>query len=908
MTVRNLEGLFTPKSIAVIGPARIGADAARLLVERLTAGGFRGPVALVGLEPEGAPFPGSYLTAASLADFAGPADLAVIAAGSEGAPETVERLGALGTRAVLFLGRGYDEWPADLLRRTLEAARPFTIRVVGPGSLGVIAPHAGLDASLAARTVAKGDLAVISRSAAMVNATLAWGAAHGVGFSSVVSLGQKADVDGGDLLDFFTQDPRTRAVLVHLETISSPAKFMSAARACARTKPVVVIRSGKSRQRRPEGRTHSARLATTDAVYDAALRRAGLLRVTSIDELFDAVETLTKVRNAACRGVALVANGRSIATVAADELDRQGGRLATLGEATVAALGAHIRPGTLATDPIVLADDAAPETFGAAIAALLADPAIDTVIPIHAPNAFVPSSAVARAVVGAAAAQAKKLGRKKAIVTAFLDENPETRQIVTGAGLPYHPTPEEAVLSTVHLMRHAAAQESLMATPPSLPADFTPDPDAARRLVAKVLGEGRHWLTAVEVATLLAAYRVPVAPTVLARDADAAVGAARAHLARGDKVAIKIASPDIAFKSDVDGVRLGLADEDSVRRAAFQMMTRIAEAHPDKRVDGVVVMPMVERTGALELIMGIADDPVFGPVAVFGRGGTAVEVLADRALDLVPLDMNLARGMIAETRVARLLAGYRNRPAADVDAIALTLVKLSQLAADIPEIRELDLNPILADQDGVVVLDARIRVEPLPTRAGRLGHPRLAIRPYPKEWERDMALKDGSPVLVRPVRPEDEALYPDFFEHVTARDLRLRFFAPIKEFTHAFLARLTQLDYGRAIAFAAILKETGQLLGVVRLHADPDHRTGEYAIMLRSDLKGQGLGWKLMKLMIEWARADGLETVKGEVLRENTTMLAMCTALGFSVKSSPDDESIAVVTLPVDVADQLAAE
>ena len=895
MTLRNLDGLFQPRSVILVGPDRLGPGALAVLIRNLASGGFNGPITCVGLDPA-AVLP--FRTVERLDDI-DRAELAIVLSGSEEPAALVERLGPKGVKVVVFLARGYDEWSPDLVTATLEAARRYTIRIIGPGSLGVSMPHIGLEASLAVKPAAKGDLALVSRSAAVINSTLAWAAAHGVGFASVISLGQKVDVDIGDLLDQFTADYRTRAVLVHLESIWTPVKFMSAARAAARTKPVVVIRSGGSRDRRMEGATHSSRLASTDAVYDAAFKRAGLLRVDSIDELFDAVETITRVKPQPCRNVALVANGRSLATVAADHLEQRGGAVGMLSADTIGRLRPLVREGKLPTNPIALADDASPETFAGAIRAALEDPNIDAVIAIHAPNAFVDETAVAEAVAEIGRAQQKKLGRKKPIITSFLDERPETPGILHAAGIPCHPTPEEAVGSYGHLVRYVGAQERLMATPPSLPREFTPQPEVARAIVADTIADGREWLTPVDVRRLLEAYDIAVVPTALARDADEAAALAKPHLANGGRVAVKIAARNIAFKSDVGGVRLGLADIDDVRLEAAEMMERIAETHPNAEIDGVVVMPMIERRFGVELLCGIADDFVFGPVVVFGRGGTAAEVIADRALDLVPLDLNLARSMIAETRVSRLLAGYRNRPPADRDAIALTLVKLSQLAADIPEVRELDLNPILADQTGVVVLDARIRVRPLAGRAGRIGNPRLAIRPYPKEWERELTLKDGRKALARPVRPEDEALYPDFFTEVTPQDLRLRFFAPIKDFSHAFLARLTQLDYARAIAFAAIEETSGKMLGAVRLHADPDHRTGEYAILLRSNLKGQGLGWQLMRLIIEWARADGIETIKGEVLRENSTMLEMCRALGFSVKSSPDDESIAVVTLPV---------
>lgn len=896
MAIRNLDAVFQPRSILVIGPEHIGQAALDLFFANLARAPYKGKVTLAGVTP---PDGWTGGVVASLEAFADTVDLAVVLSGADTAPAVIDALGERGIKAALFLSRGFDEWSFFTTRQILAQARRHGIRLIGPGSLGVISPNAGLDISLAGRPAKKGDLALVSRSAAVINSTLAWAGRHGVGFSSVVSLGQKVDVDIGDLLDHFCADYRTRAVLVHLESIWSPSKFLSAARACARTKPVVVIRSGTSRDNRMVGNTHSSRLATTDWVYDAAFRRAGLVRVDSVDELFDAAETITRVKPTPCRNVAIVANGRSLATIAIDHLEATGGRLATFSPETVEALAPLVRLGRDAANPLTLADDADAAAFGKAIEAVLVDPAVESVMVLHAPSAFADSAEVAKTIAALAQVQAKKIGRKRPIFTSFLDLDHDTDAILHAAGVPCHPTPEEAVRSYGHLVRYLAAQERLMAIPEPLPAEFEPAPETARAIVRAALDEGREWLSPVAVRDLLAAYDIPVLSTVLAPDAKAAVEAARPHLKEGKRVVLKIASREIAFKSDVDGVRLGLESEEEVAEATCEMLDRIRGRFPDKVIDGVIVMPMVEKRFGIELLAGIADDFVFGPVVVFGQGGTSVEVVGDRALDLVPLDMNLAHSLIAETRVSKLMAGYRNRPAVDEYAVALTLCKLSQLACDVPEIRELDLNPIVADHEGVIVLDARVRIQPITTRAGQLGHPRLAIRPYPKEWERTTQLKDGREVLMRPIRPEDEALYPDFFTEVTAEDLRLRFFAPIKDFSHAFLAKLTQLDYERAIAFAAIEVASGKLLGAVRLHADPDHVSGEYAILLRSNLKGQGLGWKLMKLMIEWAKADGIQAVKGEILRENRTMISMCEALGFSVKSSPDDESIALVTLPI---------
>jgi acetyltransferase len=447
-------------------------------------------------------------------------------------------------------------------------------------------------------------------------------------------------------------------------------------------------------------------------------------------------------------------------------------------------------------------------------------------------------------------------------------------------------------------VHYREALEALMATPPSLPRDFKPDVAAARSIVAGAVNGGRRWLDPIEVTALCAAYAIPIAPARLARDADEAAAVAAPLLAKGSTVVAKILSPDIVHKSEVGGVRLNLTSEDAVRDATADILARAVAARPDARITGVTIHPMVLRPKARELIAGIADDPTFGPVIVFGRGGTAVEVIGDKALALPPLDLALARGLIARTRVSRVLAAYRDVPAADVDAVALLLVKLAQLAADLPEVRELDLNPVLADEHGLIAVDARVAVAraEAPSR-GPAGHPRFAIRPYPTEWERRTAMRDGTRILVRPVRPEDEPLYGPFFAAVTPQDLRLRFFAPVKEFGHAFIARFTQIDYARAMAFIAVDEASGEMLGVVRLHADANYERGEYAVLVRSDLKGRGLGFLLMQMIIEYARAEGLGTIEGQVLSENTAMLAMCKELGFEIAFDPDNPDTCVVKL-----------
>jgi acetyltransferase len=489
----------------------------------------------------------------------------------------------------------------------------------------------------------------------------------------------------------------------------------------------------------------------------------------------------------------------------------------------------------------------------------------------------------------------------KPILACWLAQEQAARNHLQAAGIPTYRTLTGAVRGFVHLTQYTEAQQQLLATPPSLPADFSPDAERARRALQMAEGSGRRWLPAAAVHDLLAAYGIPSLPMVIVPDADAAAAAAQPWIDAGQRAVLKIVSADIAHKSDVGGVALNLDTVEAVRRAAIGMFDRVREALPEARIEGLLVQPMVERAHARELIAGIADDPLFGPVILFGAGGVAVEIEKDTALALPPLHLNLADELIGRTRVARRLAAYRNLPAADRGAVALTLVKLSQLASDLPEVRELDINPLLVDEHGVIALDARVLVEEFdPASCPRVpfGNPRFAIAAYPKEMEGDLPTANGRHFNVRPVRPDDEARLRRFFAAVTADDLRQRYFSPMKSVSPAFIARLTQIDYARVIVLLAV--DVGdEVVGIAQVHADPELEEGEYAILLRSDLKGQGLGWALMQRLIEVSKRIGLKQMTGQVLRDNTSMLAMCRQLGFAIRPDPEDAGIALVELPV---------
>jgi acetyltransferase len=511
------------------------------------------------------------------------------------------------------------------------------------------------------------------------------------------------------------------------------------------------------------------------------------------------------------------------------------------------------------------------------------------------PTALASATEAAEAVVRTITTARARQPQPKPVFTVWVGEDPSAAGAFEAAAIPNFTNETDAIGGFMHIVRYREAIDALMETPPSLSADFAPDVEAARRIVAHVTGEGRQWLDPIEIGGLFAAYDIPIVPALLARDAEEAVALASPYLARNEAVVAKILSSDIVHKSEVGGVRLNLTNAAAIHEAVTDILARARAARPGARIRGVTIHPMIVKPKAQELIVGIADDPTFGPIIAFGCGGTGVEVINDKALALPPLDLKLARDLIGRTRIAKLLAGYRDVPAADVGAIALVLVKVAQLAADVPEIRDLDINPLLADRHGVIAVDARIAVAPFERTT--VTHSRFAVRPYPKQWERRTAAPDGTQLLIRPVRPEDEELVRRFFGHVTADDLRLRFFAPVKEIGHTFIARLTQLDYARAMAFIAIDEASGEMVGGIRLHADANYENAEYAILVRSDLKGRGLGWLLMRMIIDYARSEGIRRIEGQVLRENTTMLTMCAELGFRAAADPDDPGLLDVSL-----------
>jgi acetyltransferase len=897
MSTYRLKNLLSPRSVALIGASPRQASVGRAIVNNIVKAKFAGEFGLV--NPRYAEIDG-VATVAHLDQLSFVPELIVITAPADAVADLIDQAGRRGTAGAIIVTAGLGHGPGSQADAAERAAQKYGMRLIGPNCLGIMVPGDSLNASFSAHMPGKGNLALISQSGAIAAGMVDWAAQRAVGFSGIVSIGDQLDVDIADLLDYFALDEKTRAILLYIEAIKDARKFMSAARAAARVKPVVVVKSGRMAQGAKAAATHTGALAGSDAVYDAAFQRAGVLRVSDLRELFDCAETLGRVNSPPGKRLAILTNGGGIGVLAIDRLVELGGIPAAITPDIKAKLNAVLPPTWSGSNPVDIVGDADPARYAAALEVLLADPGNDAVLVMNVQTAIAHADEIAVTVTELVAKYRQQhRGWSKPVLAVWIGAEHRVTDLLSSAGIPNYPTEDDAVRGFMHLVRHREVVEALAQVPPAMPSEFMPDVETAREIVAAALADGRHWLDPIEIKRLLDAYDIAMVPTFAAANAEQAVAHAETIFAQGATVVLKIMSRDIVHKSDVGGVVLNLTSADAVRKATADILSRAKALRPEARISGVMVQAMVVRPKARELILGIADDPTFGTVIVFGRGGTAVEIINDKALALPPLDLQLARSLIERTRVSRLLRAYRDVPAVKEDAVAMVLVKLSQMAADIPEIRELDINPLLADRSGVLAVDARIAIGAAPRRFAGSGPANFAVRPYPSQWQRQIEVKDGWRVFVRPIRPEDEPVIHEFLRHVTSHDLRLRFFAAMKEFSHEFIARLTQLDYARAMAFVAFDEATGEMVGVVRIHSDSIYESGEYAILLRSDLKGRGLGWALMQLIIEYARSEGLKAISGDVLAENTIMLDMCRDLGFEVKQDPVEHDICNVRLPL---------
>lgn len=893
MSAINLEYLFNPKSVAVIGATNDPANVGNLVMRNIMTGGFLGPVMPVTAEVEAV---AGVLTYPDIAVLPKVPDLAIVCRPIREVPAVLAQLGELGTRAAMLLGSsfaGLDERTGQATRKAiLDVAQARAMRILGPRCLGFMAPNLNLNASLAHTNIGPGRTAFISQSDSLFTTVLDWAKAQGLGFSHMVALGRRLDVTVADVLDYLGSDPNTRSILLYVESVCDAREFMSAARAASRNKPVLVLRPGLALEGVPVDYLDSGieGLCMSDEIYDVAFRRAGMLRVATIDGLFDAARTLADAKPVRGNRLAIVSNGVSAGLMAADALLAGGGQLARLAEETLAAVGEVLGGNWTHSNPVDLPYNAGGEHYAGVIRALVKDRGIDAVLVMHVPFAGLPELDVAQGV-GHALRRVKRM-----VLTSWLGTGAarKAREFFAEAGIPSYDTPDKAIRAFLYMVEFQKNRDMLMETPASLPSDFFPDTKSARRTIRRALDAGRDLLTESEARDVLADYGIPAVETRVAVSAREAVIAADEL---GYPVALKLRSPQIPRPFDVGGVLLDLDGPEQLWEGAAGILARVGRERPDAYIEGFTVQRMGRRPGAHELFIAAEVDPVFGPIIHFGHGGMVREVVQDRAVTMPPLSMSLAREVVGRTRISTLLGGTPTQPAADMDDVCLTLIQVSQLLIDLPQVVGLDINPLYADDLGVLALGAQIRV----AESNQSGPSRLAIRPYPRELEECAALKDGTKVIIRPVRPEDEHAHRDFLASLTDDDLRLRFFGVVRrEFDHHDLARFTQIDYDREMAFIAQSADPhGQsiTLGVSRTVTQPDNSSAEFAIAVSSSLKGMGLGSILFQKSIEYTRARGTKVLVGQTMVENLAMQALARKFGFTIAKSREDPELVDITL-----------
>ncbi|HZN86883.1 MAG TPA: bifunctional acetate--CoA ligase family protein/GNAT family N-acetyltransferase [Burkholderiales bacterium] len=888
-----LTPLFEPAAVAIVGATERAGSVGAVLVRNMLEAEYGG--ALFGVNPKHKQVYGVPCFA-SVAKLPRRADLAVIATPAATVPDVIEQCGKAGVRSAVVISAGFSEaGPAGvkLERAFLEHARRHGVRVVGPNCLGIMRPALGLNASFARGAALPGSLALVAQSGAVCTAMLDWARPNKVGFSSVVSLGGSTDVDFGEIIDYLIEDAHTEHILLYIEGVRSARRFVSALRAAARVKPVIVMKVGRQAAGSRAAVSHTGAIVGLDDVFDAVVKRTGVVRVSSIGQMVAAAQALAAHVRPQGERLAVVTNGGGPGVMAADRAADLGIPLAELSAATIARLKPELPANWSHGNPIDLIGDAGAGRYRAAVSACLADSGVDGVLAILAPQAMTEPEKSAQAVIEAAK------GSSKPVLACWMGEEQTAaaRRVLAEARIPVFRTPDPAVEMFGQVSAFYRNQRALLQTPGPLSVQGEPDLDAARAIVAAALKEKRSVLSEMESKAVLAAFRIPVAKTVAATSAQEA---GRIAQEIGFPVAMKIDSPDITHKSEVNGVRLNLGSAQAVQAAWEGIVADARRLRPGARIRGVVLEPMVRRAHGRELMAGVIRDPVFGPAIVFGTGGTAVEVHRDRAVALPPLNQFLIADMIRGTRVARLLGAFRNLPPVDMASLEEVLLRVSELVCELPEVAELDVNPLLADEAGVIAVDARVVLRPGAPRRERYAH--MAIHPYPARLVTTWQPREGPLVTLRPIRPEDAEMEQAFVKGLSAQSRYFRFLDTLRELTPAMLVRFTQIDYDREMAFVAtVARDGGEAeIGVCRYVANPDGASCEFAVVIADDWQRKGLGRRMLALLVDTARARGLRSMIGHVLAENRGMLQLCQSLGFVVSDSPEGPMVRRATLALD--------
>jgi acetyltransferase len=886
MVTTNLNRIFNPGSIAVIGASEDEGTVGQILMHNLAMNAFEGKIFPVNIRRKEVMGIKAYQKVSEISE---PVDLAIIATPAKTVPGIVEECGKAGIKGLIIISAGFREVGPEGLALEKQLANlktKYNLRIIGPNCFGIIRPSIKLNATFAEAMPEEGNIAFISQSGALGSAIIDWALSQNLGFSNFVSVGSMIDVDFGDLIDYFGTDPQTRSIILYIEGIANARKFMSAARHFARTKPIIVVKAGKFSESAKAAMSHTGSLVGSDLVYDSAFKRAAIVRVDEISDLFNAAEVLGKQPLPQGPHLAIITNAGGPGVMAADALLKRGGKLATLSDSTMNEMDNILPPYWSRGNPIDILGDADAHRYREAMNLCLADKNVDGILLIYTPQAIAAAETIAHHVVSMCDARG---GCKKTILTSFMGGNKveEANKIFAENGYPTYWTPEQAIATYMFMYQYKRNLGLLYETPEELPIESAPPKRPVIVIIRNAAEEKREILTEIEAKQLLEFYNVPVVKARIAKTIDEAAAMAASI---GYPVVLKIHSPDITHKSDAGGVKLNLHNDNDVRNAYNQIMEAAKEYNQKARIEGISVQAMIESTGT-EVILGAKRDPLFGPVILFGMGGVGVEFFHDVSLGFPPLNQTLARRIMEDTKVYEILTkGHRRIPPANLKLLEELIVRFSQMIVDFPEIKEIDINPLFIDDKRAIALDARVVIDL--ARVDKKGDltTDLVISPYPKRYEQIWRMRDGRPVLFRPIKPEDEPLWLEMFQNFSEESIRYRFFEIIKDTPHEVRIRYTNIDYDREIAIVPVLHEKGKdrILGVVRLIEEPEGKRGEIAFIVADPWQGLGLGSKMIDYMIEISIDRGLEEIFGMMLADNYRAHRLMEKMGFTLKRTKD--------------------
>jgi len=861
----NLYRLFNPRSVAVVGASNKPDRVGYALIKNIIDAGFKGKVYPVNQKRSRVIGLKAYPSVSSLPEMT---DLVLIATPAETVPEILKQCGKAKAGGVIITSSGFKESGIkgkQLDRQLRQIVQKYPIRVVGPNCLGFIRPSMDLNASFASQNPSPGKIAFISQSGALGAAILDWAIRQKIGFSYFISIGEMIDVDFADLIDYLGNDSTVSSILLYMESLTNSRRFLSAARAFASSKPIIVLKAGISPEGAQAALSHTGNLAGDDTVFDAAFQRAGILRVDRLDELFNCANALAVEKMPEGNRLAIVTNAGGAAVIAADTLVERGGCLAKLSASTVKELKKALPSACRCKNPIDLLGDANEVRYREAVHCCLKDHNVDGILVILTPQAMTNPVKIAKNITALPNEQ------QKTFLAVWMggDKVSAGIRVLQSRGIPVFSFPEQAVETFIHMYSYYANLKLLYQTPPNIPEEFSPDTLSARKLISRVITGKRFILAEYETKRVLANYGIPVPRGGLARNASEAVNLAKKI---GYPVALKISAPAIVHKTEIGGVKLDLISSEAVQSGFLEVINNCRSCFPDTEIQGVLVEAMISKR--YELLVGSKKDSLFGPVILFGMGGVAVEVFKDVNVGLPPLNMMLARRLIEGTKIYNLLRGYRGIKGVNLDSVAYLLYKFAYLVMDFPEIKEIDINPFAIDEIGGVVLDAEIVLDQAAIKVGTKPYDHLSISPYPKQYEKMVNLKGGQRVLLRAVKPEDEPLEKELFQTFSDETKRFRFFSIIKEMTHERLTRYTHIDYDREVAIVAEIEnhEGKKLVGVGRLIADPYNKDAEFALVVGDPWQGQGLGSMLTDYLIKIARQRRIRKLYAYLLEDNQVM------------------------------------